>query len=83
MKYLIPNLHKDDPARPMAAEERDRELCLACRAAVHLLDDQAVGTQGAAFLLRDEQIPLPESSRRLIRRLATERRERIGARRSA
>ena len=83
MKLRIPKLREDDPARPMSGEERDQTLCLACRAAVRLLDDQAIDTDGVVPAVRDEQMPLPESSRRLIRRLATERRERIAARRSA
>ena len=33
MKLRIPKLREDDPARPMSGEERDRTLCLACRAA--------------------------------------------------
>ncbi len=83
MKLRIPKLHEDDPARPMTGEERDQALRLACRAAVRLLDDQAIDSEEVAPAVRDEQVPLPKSSRRLIRRLATERRERIAARRSA
>ena len=83
MKFRIPKLHEDDPVRPMTGEERDRAPCLACGAAVRLLDDQVIDTAGITPAVRDEQVPLPNSSRRLIRRLAAERRERIAARRRA
>ena len=77
MKTRIPTLRKDDPAPAMSMEERDKAVQQACRAAMRILKDRAKIAGSAAPL--DEPTPLPESSRRLIHRLAKQRRERLAA----
>ena len=81
MKSRIPKLLKDEPRPASTSEERDRALRQACRAAGRLLADQAASGMPSEAL--DAPAPLPESSRRLIRRLAKQRRQRIAGERNA
>lgn len=71
----IPTLRKDDPVLAPTMEARDIELRLACRAAMRILQDRTAMADSDTPL--DASVPLPESSRRLIRRLAKERRARL------
>ena len=75
MKTRIPNLRKDDPAPVLTMKERDKAVQQACRAAMRILKDRAKMAGSPTPLY--EPIPLPESSRQLIRRLAKQRRERL------
>lgn len=75
----VPKLRKDDPAPVLTMKERDKAVQQACRAAMRILKDRAKLTGSATPL--DEPVPLPESSRQLIRRLAKQRRERLAAER--
>ena len=75
MKTRIPKLHKHDSTPDLTMEERDIAVQLACKAAMRILKDRAAMADGDETL--DAPVPLPESSRRLIRRLARQRRERL------
>lgn len=79
MNTRVPKLRKDDPLPNMTMEERDIAVQQACRAAMRILKDRTTMTGSAATL--DEPVPLPDSSRQLIRRLAKQRRERLAAER--
>lgn len=71
----VPKLRKDDPLQNMTMEERDIAVQQACRAAMRILKDRTKMAGSATPL--DEPVPLPESSRQLIRRLAKQRRKRL------
>ncbi|MCZ0945743.1 MAG: hypothetical protein OXJ53_22035 [Gammaproteobacteria bacterium] len=75
MKTRIPTLRKDDPTAAPSMEERDTALQLACRAAMRILKDRA--DMAGSDTPLDAPVPLPESSRHLIRRLAKQRRARL------
>ena len=77
MKTRTPKLRKDDPAPVLTMEERDKAVQQACRAAMRILRDRTKLAGSPTPL--DEPVPLPESSRQLIRRLAKQRRERLPA----
>ena len=77
MTNRIPTLRKDSPAPAPTMAERDIALQQACQAAVHILQDRTRMADDVTPL--DAQVPLPESSRRLIRRLAKERQTRMAA----
>ena len=77
MKTRVPRLRKDDSLLNLTMEERDIAVRQACRAAMRILKDR---TEMAGSLVPlDEPDPLPESSRRLIRRLAKQRKARAAA----
>ena len=77
MKTRIPKLRKDDPPPVLTMEERDKAVQQACRAAMRILKDRR--NMAGSTTPFDEPVPLPESSRKLIRRLAKQRRERLAA----
>ena len=67
-----PKLLEHEPLPAMTLEERSRLLEAACELAAAQLRFRFTGVT----VPRDDQAPLPESSRALIRRLARESRER-------
>ena len=71
-KERWPKLMEHEPFPPMSLEARYRLLEAACAVAA----EQARFRFPGVTTPRDNQAPLPESSRALIRRLATESRER-------
>ena len=77
MKTRIPTLYKDDPALAMTMEQRDLAVQRAGRAAMRILKDRTKMAGSATPV--DEPVPLPESSRQLIRRLVRQRRARLAA----
>ena len=69
-----PKLLEHEPLPAMTLEERSRLLEAACELAAAQLRFRFPGVT----VPRDDQAPLPASSRALIRRLARESRERRG-----